>query len=452
MAHLFLIAGHGAGDSGAVGYGFTEAERVRALASRIVAYGGSNVTLGDTNRNWYADRGITSLNIPKDWQILELHMDSGSASAKGGHVIIKQGYNPDQYDTALASFIVSFFPGRANKIVGRANLANVNRSAAKGYSYRLLENGFISNHDDLTKFNNHLDELARGILSAFGIGVAAPVASTPVKKTEPADGYVTNGGSFQDKKDVFGVVSYQVHARDIGWCNWQCDGNMAGSTGQNRRIEAFRMMPVGETDVTVHIKDIGNKEYKNITKDTILGTTGQDKRIESIKITGKDTCYLYRVQQRNVGWSDWMSNGEWAGAQGKSLQIEAIEIKKAMFVVNPHIQDKGWMGDRAAETVIGITGHNLRLEAFKINPSGKMIKAKAHIQNKGWVDYGAIDKDTIIGTVGEGKRLECLSFEGDFDYRVHIQNTGWSNWTKADGVAAMGTVGQALRIEAIQFR
>ena len=43
MAHLFLIAGHGAGDSGAVGYGYTEAERVRALARRIVALGGSNV-------------------------------------------------------------------------------------------------------------------------------------------------------------------------------------------------------------------------------------------------------------------------------------------------------------------------------------------------------------------------------------------------------------------------
>ena len=452
MAHLFVIAGHGAGDSGAVGYGFTEAERVRALASRIVAYGGSNVTLGDTNRNWYADRGITSLNIPKDWQILELHMDSGSASAKGGHVIIKQGYNPDQYDTALASFIGSFFPGRANTIVGRANLANVNRSAAKGYNYRLLENGFISNKDDLTKFNNQIDDLARGILSAFGIGVAAPVASTPVKRPEPVDGYITSGGVFQEKKDVFGTVSYQVHARDIGWCNWQCDGKMAGSTGQNRRIEAFRMIPVGETDVTVHIKDIGNKEYKNITKDTILGTTGQDKRIESIKITGKDTCYLYRVQQKNVGWSDWMSNGEWAGVQGKSLQIEAIEIKKAMFTVAPHVQDKGWMAERAAEAVIGITGHNLRLEAFKINPHGMTIKAKAHIQDKGWIDYGRITKETVIGTVGEGKRLECLSFEGNFEYRVHIQNTGWSNWTKADGVATMGTIGQALRIEAIQFR
>ena len=63
MAHLFIIAGHGAGDCGAVGGGYTEAERVRYLASRLLALGGSNVTIADTNRNWYADNGIMSLNI-----------------------------------------------------------------------------------------------------------------------------------------------------------------------------------------------------------------------------------------------------------------------------------------------------------------------------------------------------------------------------------------------------
>ena len=82
----------------------------------------------------------------------------------------------------------------------------------------------------------------------------------------------------------------------------------------------------------------------------------------------------------------------------------------------------------------------------------KTIKAKAHIQSKGWVDYGTITKDTIIGTVGEKKRIECLCFEGDFEYRVHIQSSGWTDWTRADGVATLGTVGQELRIEAIQFR
>ena len=68
------------------------------------------------------------------------------------------------------------------------------------------------------------------------------------------------------------------------------------------------------------------------------------------------------------------------------------------------------------------------------------------------MDYGTITKDTIIGTVGEKKRIECLCFEGDFEYRVHIQSSGWTDWTRADGVATLGTVGQELRIEAIQFR
>ena len=380
MAHLFLIAGHGAGDSGAVGYGYTEAERVRALARRIVAYGGSNVTLGDTNRNWYADKGISSLNIPRSYQILELHMDSGASTAKGGHVIIKEGYNPDQYDTALANFIGTFFPGRANKIVGRAHLANVNRAAAKGYSYRLLENGFITNQGDLNKFNSKIDDLARGILKAFGITSAAPVASA--KKTEPVDGEIKSGGAFQNKTDKFGTISYQAHMRSAGWGAWQSDGLMVGSTNQNRRIEALHIQPVGETDVVVHMKEIGNKEYKNIKKDTLIGTTGQNRRLEAIRITG----------------------------------------------------------------------HALRLEAIRINPYGKTIKAKVHIQSKGWVDYGMITKDTIIGTVGEKKRIECLCFEGDFEYRVHIQSSGWTDWTKADGVATLGTVGQELRIEAIQFR
>ena len=206
------------------------------------------------------------------------------------------------------------------------------------------------------------------------------------------------------------------------------------------------------TQIVVHMKSIGNKEYKNITKDTLIGTTGQNRRLEAIRITGKKSFYLYRVHQKSIGWSEWANNGEWAGTTGKGLQMEALEIKKSMFSVEPHVQSKGWLSPKAAENVIGITGHALRLEAIRINPYGKTIKAKVHIQSKGWVDYGMITEDTIIGTVGEKKRIECLCFEGDFEYRVHIQSSGWTDWTKADGVATLGTVGQELRIEAIQFR
>ena len=102
--------------------------------------------------------------------------------------------------------------------------------------------------------------------------------------------------------------------------------------------------------------------------------------------------------------------------------------------------------------IVGTTGKEKRLEALQIDPMGLTIKAKAHLQDDGWIDYGAITADTIIGSVGQKKRLECLCFKGGFEWRVHVQESGWTDWTKADGISTLGTVGQALRIEAIQFR
>ena len=188
MAHIFLIAGHGAGDSGAVGNGYTEAERVRTLAQRISELGGSSVTLGDTSRNWYADNGISNLSIPKDYQIVELHMDSASSSARGGHVIIKEGYKPDKYDQALADFIGKILPGRSQLIVNRGDLANPKRAAAKGYGYRLVEFGFITNATDVSIFNGKMDEIAKGVLAAFEIGASAgKPAEKPVTKPETSN-------------------------------------------------------------------------------------------------------------------------------------------------------------------------------------------------------------------------------------------------------------------------
>lgn len=185
MAKLFVICGHGAGDPGACGNGYQEAERVRALGKRIKELGGNHVILGDMSRNYYADNGISNLTISKDYQIVELHMDSASATARGAHVIIKGGLNPDKYDTALAKFVSGMFPGRSVTISKRSDLANPARAYAKGYGYRLIECGFISNAEDVKVFNSGIDKLAKGILECFGIGVQAaskPTASKPVTK------------------------------------------------------------------------------------------------------------------------------------------------------------------------------------------------------------------------------------------------------------------------------
>lgn len=193
MAKLFVICGHGAGDSGACGNGYQEQERVRALGRRIKELGGDNVLLGDTSRNYYADNGISSLSISKDYQIIELHMDSSDSSQPhGAHVIIWHEFNADTYDNKLADFLSGLFPGRADKLVKRGNLANPARAASRGYGYRLVECGFISNAADVSIFNSNIDAIARGILSCFGIGAGnnedtptpAPAPTpTPTKKS-----------------------------------------------------------------------------------------------------------------------------------------------------------------------------------------------------------------------------------------------------------------------------
>ena len=100
---VFAIPGHGAGDPGACAFGYSEAERVRALATRMKEIGGSGVELADFSRNYYADGGVSSLGIPSDWRVVELHMDSAGAGACGGHVIVQGSLSPDEWRSRTSS-------------------------------------------------------------------------------------------------------------------------------------------------------------------------------------------------------------------------------------------------------------------------------------------------------------------------------------------------------------
>lgn len=284
MAKIFVIAGHGAGDPGAVGNGFTEAERVRALAARIKALGGDNVTVGDTSRDWYADNGISSLNISKDTQIIELHMDSAGPTARGGHVIIKAGFKADKYDNALANMLANILPGRSQMIVGRDDLANPNRAAIKGYSYRLVEFGFITNAADMNVFNTRMDDIARGVLNAFGItatgggstsggntntggNTGASKPSTPTTdSSEPVFTYAARAGGkvYPEVRNLSdyagsrgtaitdvaikvskGSVKYRVHVKGGNWLPWVTGYNWNdhnnGYAGNGQAIDAIQV-------------------------------------------------------------------------------------------------------------------------------------------------------------------------------------------------------------------
>ena len=235
--HLYVICGHGAGDPGACGNGYSEAERVRALGARIAELGGTSVTLLDTSRNWYADRGMNGLSIPSGEALVELRMDSAGPGARGAHVIIAGGVGgPDRYDRALADRLCAIFPGRANRIVERTDLANPNRAAARGINYRLAENGFITDAGDVETFNSRLDEVAGAYLEAFGIanGSAAPAA--------PA---ASEGNDTEEDEDMadFGVIFNPANAtkEGVGGLYWLVGGRLYHFTNPDQPRALDRM-------------------------------------------------------------------------------------------------------------------------------------------------------------------------------------------------------------------
>ena len=78
------------------------------------------------------------------------------------------------------------------------------------------------------------------------------------------------------------------------------------------------------------MEDYGWLDY--VSDGDISGTTGESRRLEAIKIrlSGDISDYYdvnYRVYCQNIGWLDWTSNGKVAGTVGGSYKLEAIQIK-----------------------------------------------------------------------------------------------------------------------------
>lgn len=138
-------------------------------------------------------------------------------------------------------------------------------------------------------------------------------------------------------------IHYRAHCQTYGWMPAVQDGEVAGTTGEGKRLEAFKITPPEgvELEVDVHLQGIGWKTYKGIKKgassgtgssdnDPIMGTVGEGRRLEAFRIrcmknpTGKKLYYQAHVQ--TYGWMAPCAEGETAGTTGISKRLEAIRI------------------------------------------------------------------------------------------------------------------------------
>ena len=140
---------------------------------------------------------------------------------------------------------------------------------------------------------------------------------------------------------------------------------------------------------------------------------------------------------------------------GNAVNNEGLRIQA-------HVQNLGWCDWVHDGQVAGTTGGGLRLEALRVDPpEGYELRIKLHIQNKGWVCYTGIvhGNDLVLGTTGQSLRIEAIIVEvvkrpansrKMLYFRVHQQDVGWKGWT-AEGFCS-GSDAEAMRLEAVQMK
>ena len=270
-------------------------------------------------------------------------------------------------------------------------------------------------------------------------------------------------------------VKYESHVQNNGWQEEKKDGELSGTTGESKRLEAVNISLVnpeyqGNINYQAHVQDIGWQT--TVWGGQVAGTTGQSKRLEAIRIwlTGDIANYYsiqYRAHIQDIGWQDWACDGIIAGTTGLSKRLEALQIRLVRInnQADPeihytsHVQDYGWQSNKTDGQISGTTGQSKRVEAFRVGLnnskySGDVIY-QAHVQDIGWQNWVKNGQDA--GTTGLSKQLEAIrialngNIAKDYSiyYRVHSSNYGWLDWA-SDGTVA-GTTGLGKAIEAIQI-
>jgi uncharacterized protein YjdB len=130
-------------------------------------------------------------------------------------------------------------------------------------------------------------------------------------------------------------VRYQTHVEDIGWMDWVEDGQISGTIGRSKRIEAIRFELTGKEGLDIFLH--GNAQCENIgwcgfvPENTICGTVGESRKLEGIQLqlVGSDAgdySVQFRTHSQDNGTLDWAKDGELSGTEGAGYRAEAIQI------------------------------------------------------------------------------------------------------------------------------
>ena len=184
---ILLIAGHGAGDPGACSnYGVEATETRRVVEMLKSKFGAYEVTIDvyPANRNAYTDIGAGALqvNFSNYAYVLEVHFNSSAnESATGVEVWVTPIENGITVEQAIVNKVSAL--GYPNRGVKREDFRVIRTAKNKGVSAALIETCFISNKNDMDRYNNNFSSvcnaIVEGVAEGFGLKKTGNVVQAP---------------------------------------------------------------------------------------------------------------------------------------------------------------------------------------------------------------------------------------------------------------------------------
>ena len=217
---------------------------------------------------------------------------------------------------------------------------------------------------------------------------------------------------------------------------------------------------------SAHVEEIGWQEY--VEDGEIIGTIGRSLRVEALRIqliNVPSTVHIkYRSYVDGQGWTDYVQDGEQTGTTGQQKMIEAIQIEleglnEYIIEYQAHVQNVGWQQWASNGMTAGTIEQGLRVEALKLRMVKKentvvpQIKYSSHNSQNSWMSE--CENGEVSGNINSGLKLNAIkialqnSQNANIKYQVHVQNDGWLDEVQNNSTA--GSTIEENGIEAIKI-
>ena len=294
------------------------------------------------------------------------------------------------------------------------------------------------------------------------LSVAASLFITSVSSVNATPHLTVNAASSAPS------ISCQGHVQDIGWQGVVTSGvgisSTVGTEGRSLRLEDLKLRlnnASGGIKISTHISCIGWLGYSSASSGywAESGTTGRSLAIEAVKIElygsiASSYNIVYRVHSQNIGWGNWVQNGEEAGTTGRGLRAEAIGIKlvaKSNVTTTYYVKTNGGnltvrSGPSTGYTSLGKLSNGTAVSVYSISNGWAKIKFGS---GTGYVSAAYLSK-TKPDNNNTTSYCKPVSVNSAY-FRSKSDDNGWFGYHDVNGVS-IGTSVYAIADGTAQFR